>query len=614
MRIDHGLVPGHVLQRTAKGGGATLTGSVDGAGGPVTATVKKGAKPVGGLKAKKVGLAADGRFTALLAGLPPGGPYTVELACGAEKLAVRDIYVGDLWLMAGQSNMEGVGNMADAPETHPLVRSFTMARTWEEARDPLHFIPESPDGAHSGGRPMDAAAAAKAKRNAIKGVGVGVTFGRLMHERSGVPQGLIATAHGGTSMAQWSPALKDKGGDSLYGSMLLSLRAVGQPVAGVLWYQGCSDAQPEQAAVYTARMQELVAAVRADLGQPALPWVIVQIGRLVQDDEARAPVWNGIQEQQRRLPESIAHCDVVPAVDLELDDLIHIAARSFPALAGRMARVAARLVLGDKSEKPAIQPAAVRFLDGQPPVSSAIEVRFANVVGGLRCPGMAHGFSLVDAQERPVSAIHRVVLDGDRAVLRLTGAPLAGLRLMYGRGLNPVCNLIDGRGMAVPVFGPQAVNGLPALTRWFLRWKRTPIRPGEDLLALPRPDDADPEAADRPFASNDFVNCHGEWEGHSGHVGFTGHVDLAEDMEVELRFGYDGPFRLWVDDEEIHTDMAGINPAIQDRHRLVRRLPAGRRRLAVLMALNNGAAWGFFLRMARLGVDGGVAALPQPWA
>ncbi|MBN8525233.1 MAG: sialate O-acetylesterase [Planctomycetes bacterium] len=613
MRIEHGLLPGHVLQRTPAGASATITGSLDaGLSGPVTATVKRGATILRGQAKRRVGEAGDGRFTATIAGLPAGGPYTVELACGRAKAVVKEVYVGDLWLMAGQSNMEGVGNLCDAPEPHPLVRNFSMARVWEQARDPLHFLAESPDRCH-GGSGMTPEAAEKAKTAAIKGAGVGIPFGRLMHERSGVPQGLIATAHGGTSMAQWSPDLKDKGGDSLYGSMRLSLRAVGQPIAGVLWYQGCSDTGAEQAAIYTTKMQELVAAVRADLGQPELPWVIVQIGRVVEDNDQRSAMWNSVQEQQRRLPETIAHCDVVPAVDLDLDDLIHIATTSYPALATRMARVAARLALGDRGEKPAIQPASVRFVEGRPPFTAAVEVRFANVVGGLRCPGLAHGFALVDRQHRDVHAIHRVVLDGDRAILRLTGAALAGLQLMYGRGHDPICNVIDARGMAVPVFGPLPIAGLPALTPWFLRWKRSPIRPGEDILALPRPSDDDPEAQDRPFASKDFVNCHGEWEGNSGHVGFTGHVDLPEDMEVELRFGYDGPFRLWVDDEEVHTDMAGTNPAIQDRHKTVRRLPAGRHRLAVLMALNGGRAWGFFLRMARLDVDGGAAPIPQPW-
>lgn len=613
MRIEHGLLPGHVLQRTAKGASADIAGSIDaGVAGPVLATVKRGAKTLRGLAKRRIGTAGDGHFAARLAGLPPGGPYTVELSCGRAKTVVREIFVGDLWLMAGQSNMEGVGDMADAPAPHPQVRSLTMARTWEMARDPLHFLAESPDRCHAAA-PLPPERAATAKRAVMKGAGVGIPFGVLMHQRSGVPQGLIATAHGGTSMAQWSPALKEQGGGSLYGSMLLSLHTVGQPIAGVLWYQGCSDTNNEAAAVYTARMQELVAAVRSDLGQPELPWIIVQIGRVVENNEPRSQAWNSIQEQQRLLPTAIPRCDVVPAVDLDLDDLIHISTRSYPALAGRMARVAARLVLGDRSEKPAIQPASVRFIESAAPASSMVEVRFANVVGNLRSQGRPLGFALVDAQHSDARAIHRVTLDRDRALLHLTRAPLAGLRLMYGRGNDPVCNVIDERGMAVPVFGPLPIPGLPALTPWFLRWRVTPIRPGEDIRGLPRPDDDDAEAQERVF-TKDFVNCHDEWVGRSGHVAFTSHVELPESMPVEIRVGYDGPFRLWIDDDEACTDMAGTNPAIPDSVRATRSLAAGRHRIAVLMALNNGAAWGFFLRLARPDADGSTAPLPRPWA
>lgn len=610
MRIDHGLLPGHVLQRTPHGARVTVSGICT-ASGPVTASVRAGAKVLPKLKAVRVGRAGDGRFTATLAGVPAGGPYTVELSCGAERVEVGEIFVGDLWLMAGQSNMQGVGDLAGAPEPHPLVRCFTMGRYWEEARDPLHLLDESPDRAH-GGTGLDRAAARRAKRNAVKGVGVGVHFGRLMQARSGVPQGLIATAHGGTSMAQWDPALKEQGGDSLYGSMTLSLQAVGQPLAGVLWYQGCSDTQPAAAAVYTKAMQELVAAVRRDCGQPRLPWAVVQIGRVVNSSNDAA-VWNAIQEQQRRLPESIPALDVVPSADLELDDLIHISSRSFPALAERLARVAARLALGDRSEKPAPQPRSVRLLPGQPGKPLRIEVRVANAVGGLASPVRPLGFSVVDQRGRARPAVFRTELAGDRVLLHLTESDIDGHRVGYGLGTDPACTVSDQRGMALPVFGPLAIEGVAAeplpISDWFLRWRVSPILPGEDIAKLPRPDGDEPGTSERSYTP-DFVNNHDWWPGNSGHVAFTTTVELAEAGEVEVRAGYDGPFRLWVGASEIHRDLKGTNPAIKDAHRLRVRLPAGRHPVSVLLALNRGMAWGFFLRMAAaIG-----RSAPQPWA
>ncbi len=101
-------------------------------------------------------------------------------------------------------------------------------------------------------------------------------------------------------MGQWSPDLKAQGGNSLYGSMLLSLRATAQPIAGVIWYQGENDATPADAPRYTDRMKALVAAVRWEMRQPVLPWVIAQLARVCGENQVVA--WNSIQEQQRLLP------------------------------------------------------------------------------------------------------------------------------------------------------------------------------------------------------------------------------------------------------------------------------------------------------------------------
>ena len=611
MRIDHGLLPGHVLQRTRTGARATVTGTCA-ASGRVLATVRKGAKALPGFKALAVGTAAEGRFNAVLSGLPTGGPYTVELACAGSQVLVPEIFVGDLWLLGGQSNMEGVGLLCDATEPHPLVRAFTMARRWELATDPLHFLPESPDSIHDGVG-LSAAEAKRAKRRALKGAGVGVHFAKRMHARSGVPQGLIPTAHGGTSMAGWDPALKDQGGASLYGSMWLTLQALGQPVAGMLWYQGCSETNADTAAVYTARMQALVAALRRDLGQPKLPWVIIQIGRVVSvSQEPRQ--WNAIQEQQRRLPETIPYSDVVPSVDLELDDQIHVSGRAFAVLADRMARVAARLALGDRSEKAAPQPLSVRQIEGKPGRTPTLEVRFANVVGGLIADGLPQGFSVVDGDQRQVDGIFKTVLKGDRAILHLKDGTPSPCWLMYGRGPDPVCNLRDGRGMAIPVFGPWQFSNPVPVSAWFLRWLVSPIQPGENIANLPKPGPDDAGMAERCFPP-EFVNLHSEWMGHSGHVGYSGHVDIPEDMDLELRTGYDGPFRLWVGEREIHRDLHGTNPAVKDGYRLPLHLGAGRHPISILIALNGGRAYGFFMRFARIGVIPSEQPLmPKPWA
>ncbi len=72
-------------------------------------------------------------------------------------------------------------------------------------------------------------------------------------------------------------------------------------------------------------------------------------------------------------------------------------------------------------------------------------------------------------------------------------------------------------------------------------------------------------------------------------------------MELELRIGYDGPTRLWLDDQELITDMNGTNPAIQDSQRRTVRVGAGEHTMTVLMALNGGKAYGFSAARAAWG-------------
>lgn len=588
--------------------------------GPVSATITSKGRALKGWAAKRVGHANAGRFTATLSGLPTGGPYALQLRAGDEHCEMREFFVGDLWLMAGQSNMEGVGNLVDAPKPHPLVRNFSMARCWEAARDPLHHLSESPDPVHNGGNQESPAQAAQAKRTKLKGTGVGLWFAREMQRCTGVPQGLIATAHGGTSMEQWDPDQRSAGGRSLYGSMLASLQAIDQPLAGVLWYQGESDANAKALPLYTERMKKLVAAVRADQRQPRLPWVVAQIGRHLSSESPHE--WNGIQEQERLLPGIIRHLDVVPTVDLELDDGIHIGGKAYATLGLRMARVAARLVHGDRSEQPAIQPLSAQIIDVTP-TSTRILVRFANVVGGLRSPGLPWGFSFVDRDLRSYDLAYKTVLDGDRAILELAGDQrLNELRLMYGAGRNPHCTISDSRGMAVPAFGPLRLGNQSPTSLWFSTWDASAIQDGEDIAPLPRPsaDKAGPlQRSGLPSGAitSSLVNMHNHWQGKSGHVAFFSEVTVPEAMRVELRVGYDGPFRLWLGDQELHRDLNGTNPAVPDAHRLPLRLSAGRQRLTVLMALNHGLAWGFFLRFVRTDIakshtEQGDIALPMP--
>ncbi len=369
--------------------------------------------------------------------LPTGGPYQVSGA--------KNVLAGDLWVLAGQSNMEGVGDLVDVETPSERVRSYQSREEWAVAEEPLHWLGESPRLVHHkiGGRETVPDEPDPRDMGRTKGAGLGLTFAKERLARTHVPVGLIPAAHGGTSMAQWDPALKGEGGASLYGATLERVRANGGTVAGILWYQGESDCCAEGAALYAQRMTALVQSFRDDLGQPDLPFYFVQIGGVVSDpDPAGIDGWNGIRETQRLWAKTLPHVSLVSAIDLGLDDSIHISTPDLKRLGRRLADAA------DGISALALRDARLE--------NNGLRVRigFDHVRGGLVSAGRPAGFSLRLASGQELVRIYKTTLESDSAVLHLTEALPQGVNLWYGWGLNPYCNITDREDAAMPAFGP----------------------------------------------------------------------------------------------------------------------------------------------------------------
>ena len=607
MIIAHGLSSGQVLQRAGKFARVEISGSCE-TSGPMLATLSKGARPLPRWKNVAVGRAKGGKFTAALAKLPTGGSYKLKLSVGKEALEVRELFVGDVWLMAGQSNMQGIGNLDGAAKPHPLARCLCMDGVWRKAEEPLHLMAASIDPVHSGAAPTPFAEAFKAARKRGKGAGVGLFFAREMLARTrGVPQGLLACAHGGTSMAQWDPAKKDRGGRSLYGSMLRAWRSTGQPVAGVLWYQGESDCNAEWAPQYTANIKRFIGEVRRDLKQPKLPFLLVQLGGLARENGEAARHWTSVREQQRQLAGKLVNVAVVPAIGLPLDDSIHIGADGFPELARRLARQASRLVHGDKKERPEPGPVKAQAVCSRfatPKNFDAVRVRFAHAVGGLRAKGNPAGFALVKMDGTLFHDFFRIELEKDAATV-LCSSPLTDemVGIAYGAGLNPYCNIIDARGAALPAFGPLYITRrLRAVTPFLPVCDASAVQPptprGIAELSFP----ARGSLPAHKLESNGipgFMDEHLRWEGKSGWAAFHFAVECPEAMPVKLLVGYDGPFRFALNGKELLRDLAGTNPAVADKKCIPMHIEPGRHEACVLMDLNQGNAWGFWFRVER---------------
>lgn len=423
----------------------------DADGKDIFLSLKRGIVPVPGFIANNLGKAENGKLVTALKGVPTGGPYRLEFRTsrmGTAIAARSNILVGDIWLLAGQSNMEGVGDLIDVEKPSDKVNSFNQFDEWVAAKEPLHELPSAADRVHwrknAAGEleRLSGEALEKFRAGRKKGAGLGLPFAVEYEKRTGVPVGLFPCAHGGTSMDQWSPGLKDKAGDSLYGAAIRRAALVGK-IKGILWYQGESDANSKASAVFQDKFEKLVAAFRADLGQPDLAFHYLQIGRHV--NATNVASWNQVQELQRLSEPRLGNSVMFSTVDSDLDDSIHVSTVDLKRIGRAMATVAA----GKAKKGPHFDGIAV---EGQ-----AIRVKYSEVNGKLVSSGRPAGFTVHNAQGEIVPLIYKTTLDGASVLLHFQGKLPDGLMLCYGQGKDPYTNLRDELGLGAPVFAPVPI-------------------------------------------------------------------------------------------------------------------------------------------------------------
>ncbi|NQZ67120.1 MAG: hypothetical protein HRT89_03525 [Lentisphaeria bacterium] len=449
--ITRGLFAGQVLQRN-KTNKATIKAHCELAPiGPVFAQVKAGKKSI--VKKQRVGEIKRGKGEIKLSGIPLGGPYTIVLSfASGPDLEVGDIRVGDVWIMAGQSNMEGLGFLKYALKGHKDIRCFYQSDNWTKAQDPMGYHYDAVDTVHRSNPEAEKEARKSFKQ---RGTGPGLAFAMNMHNDSGVPQGLIACAHGGSTMESWHPKGKRKGGATLYGAMMRRIEKLNQPLAGVIWYQGESEAFVGTEKIYTRSMKNLVSQFRKQIGQATLPWVTVQLGQVFMKVDSG---WINVQEHQRLLPNHIKKLETVPAMDTACCDCIHIGSKGQHVIGKRLAQAMIRLK-GGKGRKP-VELSGIKLVKNNLPLSGPlICVSFKNVRGALSSTGPVSGFFMVTKDGERFKTVHRVFCKGKSVYLDF-GVDKKGAknwRVSYGYLPDSICNVTDEDGWSLPVFAPHKI-------------------------------------------------------------------------------------------------------------------------------------------------------------
>jgi sialate O-acetylesterase len=353
---------------------------------------------------------------------------------------------------------------------------------------------------------------------------------------------------------------------------------------------------------YTKRMQGLVAAMRKDFGNPTLPIAAVQIS-WVCGGGWNAEHWNSIQEQQRRLPESIRQIAVVPAIDLPLDDCIHVSGFSQRRLGRRLAEAMHYLRTGE-----GLPPITLKRVTVQrnPTYGMAdVIVEFDHVVGALQAPGRPHGFELVD--DAPHDLIHDVELDGNKAILHtvmlMNDARVR--KLYYGYGAAPYCNITDAADRPLPVLGPVPIDAPHAMSEFVKTVQLSAFQPAAGKLhTLAYPANLAALGFQPRVFPLRFLDIHPELA-KAGDVliYYRARFTCPEPMKLAALLGYDGPVKLWLDGKQIFHDPNGTNPAEVDRTPVRFAAEQGSHDLIIALGSNNGKAYGISLRFERLDVS-----------
>ncbi len=426
-------------------------------------------------------LSGEGVFLQI-EGLPVGGPYEVTLLAGEElALGLAHVLVGDLWVLAGQSNMQGLAPILEQLPALPEVNMLGMSGQWQPAVPPLHRLFEADHPFFElhhhtvyqlTDKQLAANRAASEEGTPWGGMDAGYSFAKSMVQQTGVPVGLIPTAYGGSAIAEWDPDKRSEKGGNFYDFMERQINLAGGHVRGLVWYQGESDArmpdfEPEftdsdldefRYGRYGRRFDALARAFRTEFATSEAPVVMVQLGRWAQLDPGFDGPWERFRDMQRRLPEAISNLRVVPAIDLDLSDPIHIGWEGQLRLGRRIARVAAPLVDGSLPPKTELRLAQVKYGDS---VGSRIFVEFEGVEGRLTSQGMPAGFRLRNSfTSDDLDALYNATFDADHPnrIVLWAAAPLPeGTVLWYGAGCNPYCNVTDADDMAAPCFGPVEI-------------------------------------------------------------------------------------------------------------------------------------------------------------
>ena len=411
----------------------------------------------------KTKVGKDGTWRINVATGKAGGPYTISVSCGKEKVIVSDVMLGEVWVCSGQSNMEMPVNgfgfqkvegsaqaILDAFETKNDIRVFdikTGKRSTPEADVANVWQLSGP-------------------RVAANTSAVAYFFAKRLTKALGVPVGIIVNSWGGSRIESWmtresietSGITKDELAE-IYAveekpdrwpetpELIWNGRVypiLGYAAKGFLWYQGCSNIGQK---FYDKLQTSMLNLWRKSWGRGDMPFIYALLAPYDHGDSNGRWRPHFVRTQmhaQEMAPNTWAVCletlgdqgTIHPARKKEVADLMFM--RAYASVYGEDP--------GMTVDYP--EPKSIDFLE-----DGSVKIKFTNVWSNLMSitDRDVVGFELAGEDRNFVLAKAEVDWDGETVIVKADEVPHP-VAVRYGFRNWMGANLQTSLGMPVPPF------------------------------------------------------------------------------------------------------------------------------------------------------------------
>lgn len=259
-----------------------------------------------------------------------GGPYSMEIFFEDSKIVLEDIYIGEVYLFSGQSNMEMKMKSTNTPPE--LYKSNNKLRFYSTDKIVRPDYYTTSDGW-----------VICEKECIEKWSALAYLAGDEISRTKDIAVGIIVCCLGESVIESWVPegsfqkiginipdedkfenhSISFNKEGTLYNFALS--QAIPYSISAVVWYQGESDATEAEGYVYAEELCELIRIWRKDFLDDNLPFIVIQIADFVKRAELawKDNGWPLIQKAQIEVPSKIHGVKTVISCDVCENDEIH---------------------------------------------------------------------------------------------------------------------------------------------------------------------------------------------------------------------------------------------------------------------------------------------------